>query len=279
MKYDAHTVEAAVAGKTLCIVGGVHGNEVAGIEAIKAIRSEFRANASIARGCLKTIIANTLAVEEKARAIDLDLNRAFVDSNSTEYEAEYADDLAQELDGVDFVLDIHSTSSWSPVFAAGALTRKHIAFCASLGVETFTTGWSAPRNHGMLIDEADRRGAVGLLVECGQHHDPSTIKKAIECCMRAMIFVGMIEEPTVHEAVPTLLSVEKIVKAVNAPIVMARGFRNLERVPGGTVVCRYAGKPWIAYSDFSILIPAQDRVVPIGNDAFAVGRDISKPVS
>ncbi len=254
------------------IVGGVHGDDPAGVAAIEQLRASSRPSPPI-RGRLLTVIANRSAVRRGRRAIDFDLNRAFGSAEAHGHEAAVAKILAPELARADFVLDLHSTSSSGPVFAAGAHTTRHVELCRSLGVGLYSFGWSEPRAHTMLVDEADRCGAIGILVECGQHGAPDTVETALRCSRSALSALGMTRSAGGEPAapMPRIARVGEIVKATRGTFRLLAKYRNFDQVRKGEMVGMDGDRPWKAPADFLIMIPAQGPV-GVGEDAFAVGQ-------
>ncbi len=106
--------------KRVAIVGGTHGNEFTGAYLIKKFeqypelvrRSSFET---------QTLLANPQAFAATRRYIDQDLNRAFLNqdlqnSNLSDYEAQQAKAIAQQLGTkgsaqVDVIIDLHSTTA------------------------------------------------------------------------------------------------------------------------------------------------------------------------
>lgn len=106
--------------KSIAIVGGTHGNELTGINIIKALE-KGRANQFDDIFKFEYIIANPGAIAANVRFIDVDLNRQFsIDnltcSNSMLYELNIAKMINQKLGPkhspmTDLVIDIHNTTS------------------------------------------------------------------------------------------------------------------------------------------------------------------------
>ncbi len=136
-------------GPTVLVIGGIHGNEVAGYEAASAI-SEWEIDA----GTLVTIPhANAEAVERQTRTDDdgVDLNRQFPEDK------EPTTDLARELWNVvddydpDVVIDLHESIG---IYAGGPVDGVGQAIFHSDSTETATDAEQAAdtvnRNH---VDE------------------------------------------------------------------------------------------------------------------------------
>ncbi len=88
---------------TIAIVGGVHGNEPIGVKAIRKLK-----HLDI-KGSMKFIVANEKALQLQQRFVKVDLNRSFPGNKKGKYEERLAYTILKELEGVDYVFDIHST--------------------------------------------------------------------------------------------------------------------------------------------------------------------------
>lgn len=92
-------------GKTILVVGSLHGHELIGKRVIEELRTF-----SFSGGTLVTLIANTRAIEERVRFIDQDLNRSFPGKKDGNYEQRLAYEIDSLLKKADVVIDIHSTT-------------------------------------------------------------------------------------------------------------------------------------------------------------------------
>ena len=99
----------------IAIVGGTHGNELTGVYAIEKLA---RFPERLRQYCFEvvTLLANPQAVAANRRYLDRDLNRSF-DNNDlvnpalTGYEEKRAKEIAAELQNVDLIIDLHSSTS------------------------------------------------------------------------------------------------------------------------------------------------------------------------
>ena len=99
----------------VAIVGGTHGNELTGIYAIEKL-ARFPERLRQYGFEVMTLLANPQAVAANRRYIDRDLNRSFdnddlVNLDLTGYEANRAKEIAAELQDVDLIIDLHSSTS------------------------------------------------------------------------------------------------------------------------------------------------------------------------
>ncbi|MFB6267262.1 MAG: succinylglutamate desuccinylase/aspartoacylase family protein [Halodesulfurarchaeum sp.] len=96
----------------LAIVGGVHGDEPCGVEAIQRLLADDPP----VRRPVKLIVANEEALARNVRFVDADLNRAFTDAPAEAHERGLAEALATAIQGTT-TLSIHSTQSYHSPFA------------------------------------------------------------------------------------------------------------------------------------------------------------------
>ncbi|MEL6438419.1 MAG: succinylglutamate desuccinylase/aspartoacylase family protein [Cyanobacteria bacterium J06621_8] len=258
-------------GLKVCIVGGVHGNEECGVEAVKFLRSEFDNGQKLLCGEILTLIANFKAVKSGKRSIDFDLNRSFRNSLAIGHEAQLAKKISTYLVGVDYLLDLHSTSAPTEPFGAGTNTQKHLEMFNFTGFKYYTHGWEIHRGHSMLIDEVDRLGGVGVILECGIHHDVKTNKNALDASLRLLQRLEMIEQSQVEAPEDIkVISIDKIVKVEKRNFNFTRKFENLDLIMANEVIATYENKSISFPYSFTMVMPSHAEL-NIGDEAFAVG--------
>ncbi len=177
------------AGTTLVVIGGVHGNEPAGLIAAMRVLDTLGAQEPTEfHGRLVVLAGNLPALnldDKEARYIDFDLNRMFTDeqiakpaSTSVEHgqmQALLAALRAQRAHGDRMiVMDLHTTSSDAPPV---------VVFEDSLPARLFARQMPMPlylgfeeELDGLLIDRVTNElGSVAVVIEGGQHFDPQSI--------------------------------------------------------------------------------------------------------
>lgn len=183
----------AQTGHTLVVIGGVHGNEPAGLIAGQRVLDRLsQPESGEIRGRLIVLAGNLAALNDDdpdIRYIDHDLNRLCVDEHfnepsSTSVEHEQMQELFTSLLAIQescragnqqmIVLDLHTTSSASQpvvVFEDSLKARAHAMRmpCPKyLGIEE--------EIDGLVIDAVTNRlGCISYLIEGGQHEDPLSI--------------------------------------------------------------------------------------------------------
>lgn len=88
------------------IIGCLHGDETIGKRVVDEI-----AGLNIKKGSVVTLIANYLAYQRKKRFIKQDLNRAFPGLKNGNYEQKLAYKIINIVKNVDYLIDIHSTTT------------------------------------------------------------------------------------------------------------------------------------------------------------------------
>lgn len=264
-------------GLTICISGGVHGDETCGIKAINKLEKELSIHNKLLSGKLLTLIANQEAVAQKKRFIDFDLNRSFRNHNAIGYESNLAKKITPYLKGVDYLLDLHSTSAPTRPFCAGMLTHRHLQLFKIIGVQVYTHGWEIHRGYSMLIDEVNRLGGVGIVVECGKTNIRQTDKiasKTILAFLQGLKMFSTIDLDSTFKSYTTI-KIKQIVKAKSNNFIFIRNFNNLDLVNANEIIA-YDNKEPIYYSyPFLIVMPTKTKI-SAGDEAFGIGIEESQ---
>jgi hypothetical protein len=98
----------------IVVVGGLHGNEILGLEVYKKIATD-----PIRFHNLTVIIPNIEAYVSQTRFVDEDMNRSFPGNSEGNYEQSLAAFMMPILKTADYVIDIHTTTS--PEFTEAAI--------------------------------------------------------------------------------------------------------------------------------------------------------------
>ena len=258
-------------GPTVCVVGGVHGDETCGLNAIEVLERELAVGGRLLRGRLLTLVANLKAIRLTRRFVDFDLNRAFGKSDAFGHESQLAKDLASYLIEMDYILDLHSTSAPTRPFCAGALTDRHLEMFWMTGLEIYTHGWEVHRGHTMLIDEVNRLGGVGVIAECGRTGARETDEIAYSTTIHLLQELKMLApvklQPTASHRI---VRIEQIIRANSDRFSFTRHFENFDPVKAFEVVAYDDGEPVTYHLPFAIAMPTQGKL-QVGDEAFGVG--------
>ena len=196
---------------TLVVIGGVHGNEPAGIHAARRVLARLGLlGPGAMRGSLVALAGDIAAInhhDPDTRYIDHDLNRLcrpeyFAEPPETSAEHAQMHELFGAL-GVEherartrgdrmIVVDLHTTSAPSRPFVtmedslpARAVVR-HLPLPRYLGMEE--------ELGGLVFDAATQRfGCVSFLIEGGQHDDPVSVDMHEAAIWTLLRGLGMVE--------------------------------------------------------------------------------------
>jgi uncharacterized protein len=270
--YRKITYDSCKQGLTLCIVGGVHGNETCGVNLVNKLENWFFNEQELSNGKLLTLVANTQAVKLRKRFVHNDLNRAFVNTSHTGYEFQLAQQLSKELLGIDYLIDLHSTSAPLKPFCAGILTLKHYNLFLLTGIEIYMHGWEAHRGYSMLIDEINRLGGVGIIAECGKTSTLQANQVAYQVTIRTLKSLKMIASSasTISKKEPIVLRIKEIIRAKTSKFHFTRKFKNLEVIKPGEAIAFDGSEAVIYPHPFIITMPNYGKIES-GDEAFGVG--------
>ncbi len=279
------------AGPHALICALVHGNEICGAHAlVRLLEAKLRPS----RGTLSYCFANIAAYAHfsvtrphTARCLDDDFNRLWsgeiLDGRRRSTELARARMLRPFVDGVDHLLDLHSTALPAPPMLLAGCRSKGLALARTIGYPAHVvadpghTAGRRLRDYGPFDDPSSERSA--MLVECGQHLDPASVDVAVEVSLRFLRACGVIDScpPTlarVPSAAPQhLIRVTHAVTIRTEYFSFARDFACFEVVPSaGTVIARDGrARVRTPYDDCVLVLPARQPLR--GQTAVRLGRE------
>lgn len=293
-------------GPTLIILGAVHGNEPAGVEASKLILQDLGPS-GLVRGSVVAMIGNLAAYrasDSNTRYLHSDLNRIFNLSQirvaektpaprRTPEQAELLllhdklREIRSQARGPVYLLDLHTTSATSCPFAVieDALPSRRLA--VSLGLP-LVLGLEEELD-GVLIDFAsDQLGMVSVLVEGGQHAATESVDVLHAAIQVAMDHLGLTERAAASRA----QSRRTLRAAAGAQAGAVYDIRHREpvasestRVPpelrsfgrvraGVTVIATENGREIRSPETGYVLMPNRQRARRVGDDALFIAERI-----
>lgn len=310
------------AGPLLLVIAGIHGNEPGGVLAVRALLDElWRSNLAF-KGELVAVAGNMGALAEGVRYRDHDLNRlwtrprleairrgdppaadiapahpnpgasSFDASNAGAEDAEQRSLLAlldETLAGRDaaVVVDLHSTSAGGGPFVCISDTLRARSLALSLPIPVVLG--LEESIHGTLLEYLEREGRATLLLEGGQHDDPSTPRQITSALWLLLGAMGVIspsaprlELARAHLEVVTQ-NLPRVVEVIHRQGVaeadrfsMDRGHMNFERVRPGVRLATMGTPPRPVSSPVRglLLMPLYQS---LGSDGFFVTRPVRRP--
>ncbi len=206
--------EGSAPGPTMVIVGGIHGNEPAGVVAVQRVLQVLARARPNMRGRLLGLAGNIRALAKDIRYHDRDLNRRWypdhlarlrdqareLDTPEDHEQRELLtifDRLDEQFDHPLVVLDLHSFSAEGPPFSvvADALRNRPIALELRVpiifGLEEAVDGTLL----GYLAD----LGHIAVGFEAGQHEDPRTVENHVAAIWLALVAAGLLDRADLPE--------------------------------------------------------------------------------
>lgn len=281
-------------GATLLCVGGLHGNEPAGVEGLRRVLARLAPRADAIRGDFVALAGNRAALTLGRRFVDRDLNRAWSDERIARLRIEpdlagSAEDqeqmellqaieaVVEEARGPVYFIDLHTTSGFGGPFTtfgdtlANRDVATHIPVPMILGLEELVDG--------TLLAFLGGHGIVGVAYESGQHAEARAIDRAEAGIWLTVATVGLLElthlpEATegwkllAHDTAHLPRAMEMTYRRDIGPLdgfAMEPGYENFQRVKAGEVVAHDVHGPVHVERDSRILMPLYQQQ---GDDGF-----------
>ncbi len=289
-------------GPTLICIGGVHGNEPAGVRALRRVFQTLEANRPPLRGQFVGLVGNIAALAAQRRYLDRDLNRRWLpktldklvdglDPAATLPEDRECCELLAELDrlfqksaGDVFIIDLHTTSGESTPFVVMGDTLRNREFALKfplplvLGLEEYLDG--------TISEYLTSRGHVTITVETGQHDSPAAVDHAEAAIWTALTSLGIIErrsDPNVIGSAKRLAqaadSLPRILEVLYRHPVSKRdafrmepGFLNFQPIQPGHLLARDRTGEVRSRWQGRILMPLYQE---LGEDGFFIVREFT----
>lgn len=297
-------------GPLLVCLAGIHGNEHAGIEALRIlftlIKEEPKVNAQFKFwGRMVGIAGNLKALHKKQRYLRHDLNRLWSPERikqihqTPRYQLEDEEEeiyeilrvIHQEIQEYQpsklVILDLHTTTATGGIFTIAADdpqsvdigTELHAPVVKGLlrSIKGTTLHYFNSLNIGLPT--------VAVTFESGQHDDPLSVNRAIAATINCMRTTGCVKAEHVENRHDALLieyskGLPKIADLImrhrieeGDEFVMEPGYRNFQRVKEGELLARDKNGPIYAQEDGSILMPLYQKQ---GDDGFFLIRTVEE---
>lgn len=293
------SIRGARPGPTLILIGGLHGNEPAGVEACR--RALSRLDPAALAGDVVALRGNPPALAANRRYLARDLNRQWTPpllaaaraalAAATRAGADPDPETAALValaDAVDlalarargpvFALDLHTTSAEGIPFAIAGGAAADRAFAREVPLPVII-GLQESLG-GTLTEHLAARGCVALAVEGGQNQSPSAIAHHEAIIAVGLAAAGIARPPDLDRARDLLARARgdlprQIEVALRHPVGpgfrMVPGFANIQRTAAGALLAHEAGGEIRAPFDGLVLMPLYQAQ---GTDGFFYGREV-----
>ena len=285
-------------GPRLICLGGLHGNEPAGVLALRRVLSFLHDVRPPFKGQVVGIAGNVAALRAGRRFLERDLNRGWSPRGMQRAEtspggpaedgerAELIAVLRKELEGDRSsisVIDLHTTSAKGPPFLTLADTIRNRAFARRIGLPLVLG--IEEQIDGALLEVITAAGPVTMGIEAGQHDDPVSVDHHERAVWMALIAGGHVAEEDVPDAESMRAALrtawrdlpEVFAVRYRKPVAgedgfsMRPGYLNFQRISAGEVVGHDRNGPVTAPEGGRIFLPLyQDQ----GDDGFFIVRDV-----
>lgn len=197
-------------GPTIVFFGGIHGNETAGVFALKKVFEKIKTMPI--NGTVYGISGNLKALKKNQRYLNQDLNRLWINGNldslktrkelSTEEKEQQKlfailQDILKEETGPFYFIDLHTTSSKTLPFITindALINRKFSSLFPVpivLGIEEYLDG--------PLLSYINQLGYVSLGFESGQHDAVNAVTNSEAFVYLSLVFTGILDKEYVPE--------------------------------------------------------------------------------
>ncbi len=276
--------DSGVEGKSLVVLGAVHGNEKCGTQAILRMAKELD------NGCLKlkhgtlvmVPITNQKAYNQNVRFVDRNLNRQLHPSHQGKgYEDQINSELCAILESTDVLLDLHSyASQGGPFIFLGGGNQAENDFAKALGVNDFVYGWQeAFGNANTQVDPYESMGTteytryvggIGVTLECGHHYNDDAPDVGYKAIINALVHLQMLEGEGSFIKDDYRCVHMKLAFYKEKAGKLAKQWKHYDSVKKGQVLAEYEDdKKIVAPEDGYIILPKLDA--EIGKEWFFFG--------
>jgi predicted deacylase len=290
---------ALAQGKTLTVLGAVHGNERCGPEAVKRLIAESDdGTLALRQGTLQLVpVANPGAYAEGKRFLERNLNRYLYpkeEAERTRYEDRIDPILCGVLDRTDVLLDLHSyASQGGPFIFLSGHDPEELVYARSLGVRDFVCGWAEAYGSGGgkggskesqgTTEYARTKGALAVTLECGHHHNADAADIGYRAALMALAHLEMLD-PACKAAASVLRETARETRCVRMKSVYYReegasfvkAWRHFDAVSKGEALARLAdGGALSAPEDGFVVLPKEKALT--GEEWFYFGTGTAFP--
>lgn len=288
------TIEApAGGGMTLVGVGGIHGNEPAGVRALETVLAELgRPGGGLSRGRFIAIAGNRPALDAGVRYINRDLNRIWnAGDGRDDVEGAERGELLELLDGYrrasagpPHLIDLHTTSGSAPPFVVVAGGRRSRDFARALPAPLVLA--LSSQIPGTLVEHLAGEGWTSIGFESGSHKGIVSVEFAVAALWIALEATGLLEPGDTRsaEARDRLAAASRGLPgavevfhhhpiAGNGVFRMHPGYRSFQRVDAGEALATEGEAEIRSPSGGRLLMPLYQRA---GREGFFLARPVRR---
>lgn len=288
-----------VPGPTVILLGGVHGNEPAGVQALQQVLALLH-GAGAFRGRLTALRGNMAALQARVRYVDEDLNRLWQPERIRRIMQAVPDghpsseqhELRALLQAVNAALALRPPASGFPtvigdLHSFSAPGRMFGLADSGAGIATLFRKLGVPlvvgmqdKLHGTAFEYFSGLVDTAFVIEGGQHDDPGTVQRLASSILSLLVELGCVDAqwmarhaPVSH---PAAHAPERVRPVYRHPVQpedgfrMRPGFSNLQQITQGEWLASDRLGRVLAPDDGYLLMPLYQAQ---GSDGFFIVRD------
>jgi succinylglutamate desuccinylase len=271
-------------GPTVVFYGGIHGNETAGVFALKKVFEKV--NKKSLRGTVYGISGNLKALKENQRFLNQDLNRLWIngslevlekrkslniEENEQQVLFKILQDILKEETGPFYFIDLHTTSSKTLPFITindSIINRKFSSLFPVpivLGIEEYL--------EGPLLSYINQLGYVSLGFESGQHDSLNAVTNNEAFVFLSLVFAEILEKnevPKYQEYLSRLKEASNFEEAIfeitylyrlnkDEDFVMKPSFESFQNIKKGEVLAKSNGRYITSPSKAKLFMPLYQK--------------------
>jgi succinylglutamate desuccinylase len=293
------TCDRGLAGPTLIVLAGIHGNEPAGVLAVQRVLGHLQEQDVALRGRICALAGNLQALGRGVRFLQRDLNRQWLpdavagllardpalDGDEDREQRELVglfERLLQGAAGPVVFVDLHTSSAAGPPFICLADTIDNRRTALATGVPLILC--IEETIDGASLEWWSQRGVVNFAVEGGQHDHAATVQNHEALLWLLLDQLGMVARgaidvrPHRQHVAQTTRDLPAVVEVVYRHAItpadefeMRPGFTNFQRVRKGELLATDRNGELRAPADCRVLLPLYQ---PQGDDGFFLARDV-----
>jgi succinylglutamate desuccinylase len=295
-------------GPMLVCIGGMHGNELAGVKAIdmmvKMLEVEPITNPGFQfNGMFLGLSGNLKALRRGFRFIEKDLNRLWTQENIDYVLNTPREDLKNEYKEMHdlikiiqrevqsyqpdevIILDLHTTTAFGGIFTIASEDVKSLRIAVELHAPVITGLMKGIQGTSLHYFNKDKLGpeTICVVFESGQHYEELSVNRAIAAMTNVLSIIGCIDPKDVENQHESLLieyakGLPKVAEYVEGHKIeegdgfkMKPGYQNFQKVQKGELLAEDKHGPIYAASDGLILMPLYQEQ---GEDGFFLIREL-----
>ena len=282
------------AGPLVIGIGGMHGNEPAGVFALQDVLRSLHSRRLPFRGKLLALTGNRAALARGCRYIDEDFNRLWGSERLEGEDGQRAEPTSEEQEqrelltaietalaqrqGPAVFLDLHTTSAAGQPFVVigDSLLNRRFAF----GLQAPVILGLEEQLEGTLLNYLSEQGHVSIGFEGGQHASPSAVENHTAAIWSVLTTASCLRPQDASERTPPEQPVCPVLEIryhhllqANDDFVMEPGFTNFQSVRRGQLLARDRHGQICAPESGQILMPLYQGQ---GADGFFLVRTVRR---